>query len=78
MIFQKGENWNDLPTYLKRGRCIIPKKTKVHVTKEQTKGKFEGEVERNIWTVDNEIPIFTKDRNYIEKFLNVDKNDKEQ
>jgi len=75
MIFQKGENWDSLPIYLKRGRCIIPRKTKVHVTKEQTKGKFEGEVERNIWDVDNKIPIFTKKRNYIERFLEVDKNE---
>jgi tRNA(His) guanylyltransferase len=25
MCFQKGYNWNDLPTYRKRGRCIIKK-----------------------------------------------------
>lgn len=49
MCFAKGENWNDLDTSLKRGRCII----KVN----------------NYWTVDNEIPDFTKDRNYIEKHL---------
>ena len=23
MIFQKGINWNDLPTYQKRGRCAV-------------------------------------------------------
>lgn len=31
--------------------------------------KFEGDVERNVWEVDNEIPIFTKNRNYIDKYL---------
>jgi tRNA(His) 5'-end guanylyltransferase len=23
MCFQKGHNWNDLPVYLKRGRCVV-------------------------------------------------------
>lgn len=23
MIHEKGENWNDLPTHIKRGRCVI-------------------------------------------------------
>lgn len=69
MIFQKDDNWNDLETFLKRGRCVIPTKKTVHVTKAETKGNFEGDVERNVWEVNNEIPIFTKDRNYIEKYL---------
>lgn len=49
MIYEKGENWNDLPIPMKRGRCVIKK---------------DGE-----WVVDNEIPDFTKERNYIERFL---------
>ena len=51
MCFEKGHNWNDLLTYLKRGRCII-------------KGE-QG------WVVDNDIPIFTQNREYIEKLLKV-------
>jgi len=77
MIFKKGDNWNNLPTFLRRGRCVIPIKKKVQVTKAETKGKFDGEVERNMWTVDNEIPVFTKDRNYIEKYLK-EENEKEK
>lgn len=71
MIFEKGDNWNNLPTFLRRGRCIVPTKKMVHVTKKETKGNFEGDVERTVWTIDDNIPIFTKDRNYINKFLNV-------
>lgn len=73
MIFKHDDNWNELPIYLRRGRCIVPKIEKVHVTKEETKGHFEGDVDRTVWVVDNQIPIFTKDRNYINKFLEVDK-----
>lgn len=51
MIHDKGENWDKLPTHLKRGRCIIK------------------DSETNKWVIDNEIPIFTKDRDYIERFL---------
>ena len=58
MLFQeKGINFNDLPTYQKRGACIV---------KEQY--NKEG-VMRTRWVVDKDIPIFTQDREYIEKYL---------
>ena len=71
MLYEKGQNWNKLPTHLKRGRCIVPITRKVTVTSEETKGNFEGEVDRTEWTVDDEIPVFSKDREYINKFLEV-------
>lgn len=49
LCFAKGKNWNNLDTFLRRGRTII---------------KVNDE-----WVVDNEIPDFTKDRHYIEKYL---------
>jgi tRNA(His) 5'-end guanylyltransferase len=59
MFTEKGVNWNDLTTYQKRGACAIQKL----VTKaSQTKGI----VTRYSWVVDDEIPIFTQDRSYIE------------
>lgn len=73
MLHQKKVNWNNFYTHLKRGRCIVPIIKKVYVTKEETKGKFEGLVDRKVWVIDDGIPIFTKDRNYINKFLEVDK-----
>lgn len=55
LLHKKGVNWNDLPTFLKRGRCI--KKT------------YLPGVLRPSWEVDEQIPIFTKERDYIESHL---------
>ena len=57
-LFQeKGINFNDLPTYQKRGSCVI-------------KEKYDKDgTERSRWIVDKDIPIFTQDRDYIEKYL---------
>lgn len=61
MLFQeKSINWNDLRTPEKRGVCII---------KEQYKLNNEQETIRTRWTVDQDIPVFTQDREYIERFL---------
>lgn len=67
MVFQKGINWNNLPTYQKRGRCIIKK----HYTKElnDVNGTMNA-IKRSHWVVDNEIPIFSSDKNYINNFVN--------
>lgn len=67
MIFQKGQNWNDLPDYLKRGRCIIQQQITDYISNSMP-------VQRNVWTVDNNIPIFTKNRYYINRYLNVGDN----
>lgn len=52
MCFSKGANWNDLPTQMKRGRCL---------------NRLTGR-----WVVDKEPPIFTQDRSYIERHLEVE------
>ena len=65
MIFQKDDNWDTYPTMLKRGRCVVREAVMETVDNEN----FKGEVERNRWVIDNEIPIFTKDRGYIEERL---------
>ena len=53
---QKGINWNDFPTYQKRGSCCIKIKQLVN------------DIERSKWIVDNEIPIFVNEgREYIEQ-----------
>lgn len=61
MIVQKGDNWNWYPTHLKRGRCIVKIRVKETIDNEH----FSGEVERSKWIIDNDIPIFTKDRAYV-------------
>jgi len=70
MLFQnKGINWNNLPTYQKRGRCIVKNKvTKLTDYCDKSTGQLMM-VDRSIWQIDNEIPIFSQDRNYIEKYL---------
>lgn len=65
MTFQKGRNWNDEPTSFKRGRCIVKMLEDIRVPVPPV-GTF---VARSRWAVDAEIPIFTSDREYVDKFL---------
>lgn len=67
MIFQKGINWNDCPVPQKRGRCII-KKTSPRTALNPKTGEYMT-TDRSEWVVDNNIPIFTVDRNYIDQFI---------
>ena len=60
MFTEKGINWNDLPTTLKRGSCCTQKQT------EMDNPYKPGEtVIRNVWVIDDEIPIFSQDSEYI-------------
>lgn len=65
MLWKKGINWNDLPNWQKRGRCAY---------KEQY--NKDGVIRTRI-KVDDNIPIFTQDRQFIEKyvFIEVEKNE---
>lgn len=49
LMLEKGINWNDIPTWMKRGSCYFPR-----------------------LGADDEIPIFTQDRQYIERHLQVE------
>jgi len=75
LMLQKGVNWNDIDTHLKRGACVIKKEIVKQTPVRDDKGKIvPGEYEgtlRSSWIVDKEIPIFTKDKNYINKFANL-------
>ena len=57
MLWQKGINFNDMPIEFKRGICCYKRAIEVN-----------GAV-RTEWYIDKECPIFTQDRNYIERFL---------
>ena len=57
MLWQKGINFNDMPVEFKRGVCCYRRTIDVNGAA------------RNEWYLDKECPIFTKDRNYIERFL---------
>lgn len=54
MCFQKGRNWNDLPTSQRRGRCVVKKHLAPGVSH---------------WVLDEEIPVFSQDRGYVERLL---------
>lgn len=67
MIFQKGINWNDCPTAQKRGRCIV----KIATIKPALNPKTGQTVmaERSEWVVDNNIPVFSQNRKYIDRLV---------
>lgn len=69
LMTQKGINWNDYATTLKRGSCCI--KVDDGLTKYDEAGNICGYTQRSKWVIDNEIPIFSQDRNYIERLINV-------
>lgn len=67
LMTQKGINWNDLPTYQKRGSCVV-KENYLDITPEST----DSELIRSRWIIDKNIPIFKgENREYIERFVNV-------
>lgn len=64
LMIQKSINWNDYSTTLKRGSCCI--KTVIQDPNVDIK---DGAYPISKWVIDNEIPIFTQDRNYVEKLI---------
>ena len=66
MLFaKKGINWNDYPTYLKRGSCCI--KTTIQNPNVDIK---DGAYPKSVWMIDLDIPIFKGDgRDYIDKLV---------
>lgn len=67
LMTQKGINWNDYATTLKRGSCCI--KVDDSLTEYDEVGNICGYTQRSKWVIDNEIPIFSQDRNYVEKLI---------
>ena len=60
LMVQRGINFNDMPTEFKRGVCCV--RTEQVSTNNSTPARMK-------WTIDKEIPIFSKDFNYIEKYI---------
>lgn len=67
LMTQKGVNWNNYATTLKRGSCCI--KVDDSLTEYDEVGNIGDYIQRSKWVIDNEIPIFTQDRNYVEKLI---------
>ena len=58
LMTQKGINWNDIPSYQKRGSCCIKEEYCI------------DDSIRSRWIIDNDIPIFKGDnRKYIEDLI---------
>lgn len=67
LFLEKNINWNDFPTYYKRGSCCYKRQIEKEIIIPKTKEKTI--VLRNEWYIDKNIPIFTQDKEYIEKWL---------
>lgn len=71
LMTQKGINWNDLPTYQKRGSCCVRNKIVIEsdgvMATAQLRDTSKSE---NEWIMDTDIPIFKGEgRKYIDKLV---------
>jgi tRNA(His) 5'-end guanylyltransferase len=57
LMLQRGVNWNDLPVWMRRGATVI-----------RTTGVDHEGVHTSV-DEDENIPVFTQDREYVERFL---------
>lgn len=65
MILAKGQDWDQTSIAQQRGRCLIKRlQTCTRKEKDQV-----IEFQRSVWEVDDQIPIFSQDRNYVEQWL---------
>ena len=71
LMIQKGINWNDLPTYQKRGSCCVRNKVVIEsdgvMATAQLRDTSKSE---NEWIIDTDIPIFKGEgREYIDRLV---------
>ena len=74
LMLQKNINWNDFPTYQKRGICVIKFDERETITEDNigTDGSVIGTkmTVRSKWIIDKDIPIFKGEgREYIERLV---------
>lgn len=65
LFTETGINWNNYPTKYKRGTACY-RELKI------LEG-IQGEFERRVWTLDENIPVFTQDRNFLYEILSKEK-----
>lgn len=58
LMLQRDVNWNDCPTVQKRGACVVKHSIPLQ--------GVEDTVVRSVWSVDEDIPVFTRDRSYVQ------------
>lgn len=59
LFLEKQINWNDIPTKFKRGVGVY------------RKDYMLGDSKRTEYFIDNEIPVFTQDRNFIQQWVDI-------
>jgi tRNA(His) 5'-end guanylyltransferase len=64
LMTQKGINFNDMPTEFKRGVCCIKEEYYLEL---MPGSPIDATSVRTRWVLDKEIPIFTQDREYVER-----------
>lgn len=64
---EKGINWNNCTPDEKRGTGCFKTTLLSHIEDPRKPGEYL-DVERRRWIIDHDTPIFTKDREYIERF----------
>lgn len=77
LMTQKGINWNDFPTYQKRGSCCIKTEEKIMEDITIIKNRFGEDGKKHVvnmkrphWIIDTEIPIFKGEgREYIDRLV---------
>ncbi len=65
MLHTVGVNWNDCSTAQKRGVCVVKETYEVE-------GPQGEKAVRSRCVVDLDIPIFSRDRSYIQRFVDVE------
>jgi len=65
---ERNINWNDFPIDCKRGACCWRVEESVPMT-DPRNPENKINVTRRRWRIDREPPVFTQDRNYVERWL---------
>ena len=74
LMLQKNINWNDFPTYQKRGSCVVKSDGNETITEDNigTDGSVIGTkmTIRSKWIIDKEMPILKgEDRAYVDNLI---------
>jgi tRNA(His) 5'-end guanylyltransferase len=64
LVLEHQKNWNDLPTWMRRGSCVY----------QDPEWCWASSAPRS--KKDDDIPIFTQDRNYVEQWLTPQNDDR--
>ena len=71
LMIQKGINWNDFPTYQKRGSCCVRNKIVIESDSVMATAQLrDASKSENEWIIDTDIPIFKGEgREYIDRLV---------